>query len=241
MPVPYRVLVSGLSWPRAVGSDLAARAVVSTVPGPTDVAHPVRPRTVSGRSPPPVARAGIALASLSEMFSYAALPLIAAAGVLIAGHPTWSRVLLLAFVALVVLIAAAVLLLASLRSEKLARKLADWLDRMTQRIWKLFRKTPPTGIVEDVLDLRERSKTMLTAQGMVGFGAAVVAKLAWFVVLEIALWCVGIGPRRAPAVGRARGNGGGLARIACPHHPGGRRCHRRSPTSASCQAWPVPG
>ena len=35
---PTRVLVPGLSWPRAVGSDLAARAVVSTVPGPTDIA-----------------------------------------------------------------------------------------------------------------------------------------------------------------------------------------------------------
>jgi uncharacterized membrane protein YbhN (UPF0104 family) len=35
---PYRALVPGLSWPRAVGSDLAARAVVSTVPGPTDAA-----------------------------------------------------------------------------------------------------------------------------------------------------------------------------------------------------------
>ena len=35
---PYRVLVPGLSWPHAVGSDLAPRAVASTVPGPTDVA-----------------------------------------------------------------------------------------------------------------------------------------------------------------------------------------------------------
>ena len=35
---PTRVLVPGLSWPHAVGADLAARAVASTVPGPTDVA-----------------------------------------------------------------------------------------------------------------------------------------------------------------------------------------------------------
>ncbi len=194
---PYRVLLPGLSWPRAVGSDLAARAVVSTVPGPTDVAT----RFVLYRQwsiPTPVASAGIALASLSEMFSYAALPLIAAAGVIVAGRPTWSRVLLLAVVVLIVLVAAAVLLVLTVRSESLTRKLAGWLDRMAQRIWKLLRKTPPTGIVEDMLELRERSKAILTAHGMVGFGAAVVAKLAWFVVLEVALWCVGIGPDVLP-------------------------------------------
>jgi hypothetical protein len=60
---PSRVLVPGLSWPHAVGSDLAARAVVSTVPGPTDVAT----RFALYRQwsiPTDVASAGIALAAL---------------------------------------------------------------------------------------------------------------------------------------------------------------------------------
>ena len=194
---PYRVLVPRLSWPRAVGSDLAARAVVSTVPGPTDIAT----RFVLYRQwsiPTSVARAGIALASLSETFSYAALPLIAAAGVVISGHPTWSRTLLLAFVVLLVLVAAAVLLVLTVRSERLARKLGGWLDRMAQRIWKLLRRTPPSGMVEGMLDLREHSKSMLTTHGLAGFAMAVAGKLAWFVVLEVALWCVGVGPAVLP-------------------------------------------
>ena len=65
---PYRVLVPGLSWPHAVGSDLAARAVVSTVPGPTDVAT----RFVLYRQwsiPTDVATAGIVFAALFETFS----------------------------------------------------------------------------------------------------------------------------------------------------------------------------
>ena len=49
-----------------------------------------------------------------------------------------------------------------------------------------------------MLDLRERSKAMLTQHGLLGFVAAVGAKLAWFVVLEVALWCVGIGPDVLP-------------------------------------------
>jgi len=54
---PTRILIPGLSWPRAVGADLAARAVVSTIPGPTDIAT----RWVciaSGRSPPTPRRPG---------------------------------------------------------------------------------------------------------------------------------------------------------------------------------------
>jgi uncharacterized protein (TIRG00374 family) len=194
---PYHVLVPGLSWPRAVGSDLAARAVVSTVPGPTDVAT----RLVLYRQwsiPTDVASAAIALAAVFETFSVFALPVIATAGVLLDPHPTQPRVLLLALVGVVVLVAAAVLLVSFVRSESLARKLGGWLDSMARRIWRLLRKTPPAGIVEGVLDLREGSKAMLTQHGLRGFAAAVVAKLAWFVVFEVALWCVGIGPDVLP-------------------------------------------
>ena len=194
---PSRVLVPGLSWPHAVGSDLAARAVASTVPGPTDVAT----RLVLYRQwsiPTTVATAGIVLVALFEAFSYFALPPIATAGVLVTGHPTQSRALVFALIGLIVLVVAAILLVSIVRSENIARRLGDWLDRMAQRIWKLFRKTPPTGIVEGMLDLRERSKAMLTGHGVLGFAAAVVAKLAWFVVLEVALWCVGVGPDVLP-------------------------------------------
>lgn len=190
---PFRVLVAGLSWPRSVGSDLAARAVVSTVPGPTDVAT----RFVLYRQwaiPTDVATAGIALAALFESFSVFALPVFAAAGMLVDRHPTEPRVLLLALVGLLVLGVVAVLLISIVRSEAIARRLGGWLESMAGRIWKLFRKAPPTGMVEGMLDLRERLKALLTQHGLRGFAAAVVAKLAWFAVLEVALWCVGIGP-----------------------------------------------
>ena len=194
---PTRVLLPGLSWPHAVGSDLAARAVVSTVPGPTDVAT----RLVLYRQwsiPTAIASAGIVLAALFETFSSFALPLIAAAALLVTGQPAESRALQLALIGLILLVAGAVLLVSIVRSEDQARRLGGWLDRMAQRIWNLFRKTPPTGIVQGILDLRERSKAILTQRGLRGFAAAVVAKLAWFVVLEVALWCVGVGPDVLP-------------------------------------------
>ena len=122
--------------------------------------------------PTAVASAGIALAALFETFSYFALPLIAAAGLLVSRQPTDSRALLLALIGLVVLVVATLLLVSIVRSESLARKLGGWLDGLARRIWKLFRKTPPTGIVEGMLDLGEHSKTILTQHGLRGFAAA---------------------------------------------------------------------
>jgi hypothetical protein len=236
---PSRVLVPGLSWPHAVESDLAARAVASTVPGPTDVAT----RFVLYRQwsiPTDVASAGIALAALFEAFAYFLLPLIAAAALLVGGQPAPFEAVVLALVGLLVLAGAAVLLVSIVRSESLARKLGGWLDSMAQRIWRLFRKTPPAGIVEGMLDLRERSRAMLTQHGLRGFAAAVVAKLAWFVVLEVASGASGR-PGCPPAVGRAGGDWRSSG--SCRWCPSRREVSEspRSSTSASCRAWPGRG
>ena len=196
---PYRVLVPGLSWPRAVGSDLAARAVVSTVPGPTDVAT----RFVLYRQwsiPTDVASAGIVFAALFETFSYprpaadrhgrrarrrSTRPSRVRSCSPWSASSCWSP--------------RAVLLVSIVRSESLARRLGGWLDRMAQRLWTLFRKTPPTGIVErHAGPSRALRRSCSRQRGLLGFVAAVVAKLAWFVVLEVALWCVGVGPDVLP-------------------------------------------
>jgi uncharacterized protein (TIRG00374 family) len=189
---PSRALISGLSWPHAVGSDLAARAVVSTVPGPTDAAT----RFVLYRQwsiPADVASSGIVLASLFETFAYFALPVLAITALLIGGQPASSQAILLALVGLVVLAAAAMLLVSIARSETLAPRLGAWLEGMAGRISALLHRTPPAGVVDGILDLRERSNAMLTGRGMLGFVAAVVGRLAWFAVLEVTLWCVGVG------------------------------------------------
>jgi uncharacterized protein (TIRG00374 family) len=194
---PYHVLVPGLSWPRAVKSDLAARAVVSTVPGPTDAAT----RFVLYRQwsiPTDAASAGIGLAALFETLSCFALPVVAFPGLIVLDHATRDEAIVLALIGLVVLAAAAILLVSLGRSEDLGRRIGGWLDKIAGRVWTLFRKTPPTGIVQGMLDLGERSKAMLTRRGLPAFAAAVAGKLAWFVVLEVALWSVGIGPEVLP-------------------------------------------
>ena len=194
---PTRVLIPELGWPHAVGADLAGRAVVSTVPGPTDIAT----KFVLYRQwsiPADTASAGILFAAFFETFSSLVLPLIALAGVLVTGHETQPRALALALVGLIVLVIATLGLVAIVRSEPLARRFGGWLDRTAQRLWKVVHKVPPSGIVQGILDLRERSKDILTQHRIAAFAAAVVAKLAWFLVLEVSLWSVGITPDMLP-------------------------------------------
>jgi hypothetical protein len=100
---PSRLLVPGLSWPHAIGADLAGRAVVSTIPGPTDIA--VKFMLYRQWSiPAATATTGIVFNAFFETLSDLALPLIATIGVLLAGHQPRPTVLLVSVVGLVVLV-----------------------------------------------------------------------------------------------------------------------------------------
>lgn len=134
------------------------------------------------------------LATLFESLAFLALPLIAVPGLVVLGEPTRGQSLFVAVVALVALAVAAVLVGSMVRSEALARRLGESLDRVAKRISSLFRRAAPLGIVQGTLDLREQLRGLLTDRGRRGYLAALAAKLAWFVVFEACLWCVGVTP-----------------------------------------------
>jgi uncharacterized membrane protein YbhN (UPF0104 family) len=194
---PTRILIPGLSWPRAIGADLAARAVVSTIPGPTDIATRFVLYRQWGISAD-AATAGILFAAFFETASALVLPVIATVGVLVTGSETRPSVIWLTVIGVVVLVLAIGLLAALVRSEPLARRFGGWLERLTTRLWGIVHRPPPSGVAQRVLDVRARSKDTLSRHGLTGFAAAVAAKLAWFVVLEVALWSVGITPEVLP-------------------------------------------
>jgi uncharacterized membrane protein YbhN (UPF0104 family) len=189
---PCRIMVPGLSWPHAVEADIAARAVASTIPGPTDVATRLILFNQWG-IPPRVSSAGVVFAAFFETLSALVLPLIAAVGVIATGQANRPGVVPLAVIGIVVLGVAGIVLAAIVRSETLARRVGSALDWLAARIWSLVRRTPPAGVVAAVLDLRVRAHEVLSRHGALAFAAAVGAKLAWFVVLEVALWAVGVG------------------------------------------------
>jgi uncharacterized protein (TIRG00374 family) len=194
---PAYLLVPGLSWPHAIGSDLAGRAVASIIPGPTDVAT----RYVLYRQweiPADTATSGIVVAALFETLSALALPAIAAIGVLMAGTDLRPTAVWLSIGCIAVLLVVFAVLLAILRSASLARRLGELLEGAATRIWGLVHRRPPAGIVEGVFDIRERMGEVVSRHGALAYAAAVIAKLAWFVVLEIALWAVGVTPAVLP-------------------------------------------
>ena len=194
---PTRILIPGLSWPRAVGADLAARAVVSTIPGPTDIATRFvlyRQWAISADT----ATAGIIFGAFFETASALVLPLIATVGVVLTGSVTRPSVIWLTVISVVVLVLGIGLLTTLVRSEPTAHRFGGWLERMTTRLWRAVHRTPPSGVAQGVMDVRDRSKDTLSRHGLAGFSAAVAAKLAWFVVLEVALWSVGVTPDILP-------------------------------------------
>jgi uncharacterized membrane protein YbhN (UPF0104 family) len=189
---PCRIMIDGLTWPHAVEADLAARAVASTIPGPTDIATRLLLYSQWG-IPPKVSAAGVLFAAFFETLSALTLPLIAVIGVILTGQARRPGVVPLAVVGIVILGVAGLTLAAIVRSEPLARRLGETLDWLATRVWRIVRRTPPAGIVAWMLELRVRAHEVLSRHGMLAFGAAVGAKLAWFVVLELSLWAVGIG------------------------------------------------
>ena len=148
--------------------------------------------------PAETATAGIVFAGFFEQLSALVLPLIATVALIATGHTTRPMVIWLTAIGVAILIAATLLIGGIVRSESLARKLGDWLARLAGRLWGIVHRTPPDGIAAKVMDVRDRSKETLSAHGVVGFGAAVLSKLAWFLVLEVSLWAVGITPDILP-------------------------------------------
>ena len=194
---PARVLIPAVSSPRAIAADIAGRAVVSTIPGPTDIATKfVLYRQWGVRAE--TAAAGIALAAFFEGVAVLVMPTIALVGVLLSGNATRPNILVLASAGVLIFAASVLLLVGIVRSERLARKVGELLDSLARRIWSAFRKRPPADIVGRVLRLRKHSKDILSRYGFAAFGASVVATLAWFLVLEAALWSVGLGPDLLP-------------------------------------------
>jgi uncharacterized protein (TIRG00374 family) len=191
--LPYRILVSSVSWPHAVGADIAGRAVASTIPGPTDFAARLVLYTQWG-IPLDRASAGLVIGGLLETVSALVLPLIALLLIVIGGDPPEPAGAMLAAVGILVLAIGTALFAALVRSERLARRIGGALDRASGWLFARLRRPAPSGLADGVMELREELHELLDSHGLMAYGAAVLAKLAWFLVLLVALRACGVGP-----------------------------------------------
>ena len=190
---PYRILVRELSWPHAVGADLAGRAVASTIPGPTDIATRLLLYT-QWRIPLDRASAGLVIGGLLETVSALVLPLIAVVLILVGGGAIEPAGAMLAAIGVLVLALGTALFSAIVRSERLARRIGDWLARAIGWVFARLHRRGPANVSDSVMGLRVQFHDILNRDGLEAYGAAVLAKLAWFVVLMVSLRACGVGP-----------------------------------------------
>ena len=190
---PYRILVREISWPHAVGADLAGRAVASTIPGPTDIATRLL-LYAQWRVPLERASAGLVIGGLLETVSALVLPLIAVVVIVIGGGAIEQTGAMLAAIGILVLALGTAVFSAIVRSERLARRIGDGLARAIGWVFARLGRRGPGGVSDAVMDLRVQLHDILNRDGLEAYGAAVLAKLAWFVVLMVSLRACGIGP-----------------------------------------------
>ena len=113
---------------------------------------------------------------------------------IVTGNLNRPQAIVLAAVGVLILAAATLVLVAMVRSASLAHRVGHGLDWLAGHLWRLVRRTPPAGIVDGVMEFRVRAKDILAGHGVLGFLAAVVSKLAWFLVLELSLVAAGVTP-----------------------------------------------
>jgi uncharacterized protein (TIRG00374 family) len=190
---PYRILVREISWPHAVGADLAGRAVASTIPGPTDIATRLL-LYAQWRVPLERASAGLVIGGLLETVSALVLPLIAVVVIVVGGGAIEQTGAMLAAIGVLVLALGTAVFSAIVRSERLARRIGDGLARATGWVFARLSRRGPTGVSDAVMDLRVQLHDILNRDGLEAYGAAVLAKLAWFFVLMVSLRACGVGP-----------------------------------------------
>src|SRR5829696_7365394 len=191
--VPYRLLIRRVAWRRVIGADIAGRAVASTIPGPTDIATRILLYTQWG-VPLDRASAALVIGGLLETVSVLVLPLIALAIIVVGGGASDPAGAMLAAVGVFVLAAGTAVFGALVRSERLARRIGVALNGALRWLFTRLRRPPPEGVIEGVLRLRVQLHELSNRHGLEAYGAAVLAKLAWFLVLQVSLRACGVGP-----------------------------------------------
>jgi uncharacterized membrane protein YbhN (UPF0104 family) len=148
------------------------------------------------RIPNAPATSGIALYGVVNELSRLFLPLMAVIGLALtgelAGQQKAGTVWLISLISIVVFVVATALIVAIVRSERIA----DWLARTGQRItdWILRRlgRTGSPNVSGAIHRFRDQFGAILRTRGLISLGLSVVSQVAWTIVLIVALRVVGV-------------------------------------------------
>ena len=113
-----------------------------------------------------------------ETVSSLVLPLLAVVVIVISGGAVEPAGAMLAAIGVLALTLGAAIFAALVRSERLARRIGDWLSRAIGWLFAKLRRPAPAGVSDAVMDLRSELHDILNRDGLEAYGAAVLAKLA---------------------------------------------------------------
>ncbi len=191
----FCALIPGLSVIRGPASWLILSGIGSSVPfGPWNMG--VLWVVVRGWGVANIpATSGIALYGVVNELSRLFLPLLAIVTLaLTSGLPTseTGTVWAIAIISAVAFVIATVLIVAIVRSERIA----DWLGRTGQRVvsWTMgrLRRTAVPDVTGAIHHFRDQLGVVIRRRGLAALGTAIVAQFAWVVVLTVALRMMGV-------------------------------------------------
>jgi uncharacterized membrane protein YbhN (UPF0104 family) len=200
----FAALIRGLGILRGTEAWLILAGIGASIPmGPWNMA--VLWVVIRGWGLSPVeTTGGIALYGIFDQLSRLGIGVIAAFGLVVAeglGRDisiqsgaiwTWG------VVSLVILVVASGLLVAIVRSERLAERIGDLGQRVVTAIIGRFKRFRVPDVRTATIHFRVTLGDTIRQRGLVAFIASVLSKLAWSVVLLVGLRVVGISERELP-------------------------------------------
>jgi len=190
--LPWRALLSQLSWLGAIGFTQASTALTLVLPGGAPLGMALsfgllrRLRVTAGE-----AGFAVALTGIWSQVMILLYPLVGAVLVLGSGNLSTSS-LAIAGASGAAGAVITVLAVAALRSRRAALKLGDAAGRIATRIARLLRRTPPEWSGESLVRLREERLADLRRRWPVLTAATLGNQLTAYLIFEFSLRAVGI-------------------------------------------------
>ncbi len=118
--------------------------------------------------------AAVTIAMVARYATVLFMPLLGIALVLVTGGGSWSGLFWLVLLG-AVFIAGMWLILRIARSDSAAQKAGAWLQRLSERLFRMVHRTAPDGIEQGVVKFGTRARSTIAGNGRV----LVVSNLAW--------------------------------------------------------------
>ena len=147
---------------------------------------------------PGPASATLLLYGLFDQLSRLLLPAIALVLVLLGGYND-PDFFLISVIGVLIVVGVFAVVGAILRSEALAERIGSIIERIAGAVLGIFKRPTPEGIPEAVIRFRNTFGGTLRASGLLAFTIALLAKIAWAILLIEALRAVGIDAETLPA------------------------------------------